>query len=606
MFSLIIETYLKRAQQLSRLIDRNPSSLQELLHLIEINKDSVKLDSGKEEFFKGEYAFYSGHYEIALKHYLESKSVIKYEFFCFRTSAFISKGHTSIEKAIGYIKKALEIFPDDYPSLVLYGELLTQVGRYQESKEISAKTLALAEQALQNFEHEASKTSKVSIGENEIKELAGIFSENYTGEGLFAANEAKIKTSSTHSTHSRGYSEYSSIGTTPSLSDSLQVCQPLAPYLNSPTETALDTSNTSFHTLQTRIACEYFTKWKNRSPLLDHSLYILQGWQQPPNEFQEQTLANEEMLSMLYEGAHKSSGGFYIRWQNKGIVINPGKHFITNFHQAGLHVKDIDFVIATSDEPNTYADIQKIYELSYQLNRRSGSEEGYQVIQYYLHQSVYQKLYGTLKPHSKQERYSVHKLELFADAPEEEVVDLHQNICLHFFSTSTPSTHPYDRHDKTALAMGILLELSCPNPNQEQIPTKIRLGFISESKLTPATSQALGNCNLLIASLSSDPQPEMEYPRLQHFIEEYKPFIVLCSDFNGFNGDQRLETVKKIRKASSGNTSILPADIGLQIDLKSMQLKCSDLEFVEPNLARVVRSTGAFSRLLYVAPSCAL
>ena len=111
--SNILQKYLGQSQQLSKRLDSDPAALQELLHLIECGKDESHESPELSEFFKGEYASYSGQHEIALKHYLEAKGVEHLQFYCYRSSSHIYKKQGEIAKALSYAKKALEIFPED-------------------------------------------------------------------------------------------------------------------------------------------------------------------------------------------------------------------------------------------------------------------------------------------------------------------------------------------------------------------------------------------------------------------------------------------------------------------------------------------------------------
>ena len=85
------------------------------------------------------------------------------------------------------------------------------------------------------------------------------------------------------------------------------------------------------------------------------------------------------------------------------------------------------------------ADIRRIYDLTYQLNRTG---KNLHVIHYYLNPKAHQELSGWLKPHFKQERHSVHCLELFLDSSDIEKVDEGSGIRLHDFPAGMPAVMP--------------------------------------------------------------------------------------------------------------------------------------------------------------------
>lgn len=583
MNTAVLDAYLKHAQQLSCRLDCEPSALQELLHTIELNKDAIGRDPALEEFFKGEYAFYSSHYERALKHYLEAKSIEKFEFFCFRASAFVSKTQGHIDKAIGFAKRALDILPD-YSTLNLLGELLVQSGHSEEGQEAIAKARMLNENQPSS---KPSAQQKVTIGEKEIHELASIFLPSPVEEGLFAAESISPYDISPEKGHEPSY----------------QGLKPGKKVINGDTdiEQAIDT----FQEVQSRLIVDYFTKWKSRPPMPDHCLYVLQGWEEHLKT-SKNLLGNafdDAVLSLLTEDALKSSGGIFIRWNGKGIAINPGKNFLKNFHRSGLHLKDIDYVISTNDDPDTYADIKKIHDLAFQLNTKTPE---LQIIHYYLNQKAFHQLSGILKPHFKQERNAVHRLEWFEGSLEMEKIEICPGICLHYFS--------WERSAAAPLSLGVRLELTLVE--RSTISRTFNLGYIS-GYCSPFHWVNFGHCDALLmgigkgickAKLKKTPGSNQNND-IQSLINEFSPKLLLCTEFDGFEGDLRLETVRKLREEGSAYSSmaILPADNGLFLDLKTLSIKGTfDVSMIDAKAVHVTRSAGAFSTLMYLPPASVL
>jgi len=136
----MFKNYLIHVQKLSSQLEDNPGAHQELLHYIEISKDSLGLDPSYAEFFKGEYAYYSGNYERALKHYLEAKGVDMFEFYCYRASAQISKANGHLDKAVTFAKNALGLIPDDYSTLAFLGNLSQVLGGQKVANEYLNKS----------------------------------------------------------------------------------------------------------------------------------------------------------------------------------------------------------------------------------------------------------------------------------------------------------------------------------------------------------------------------------------------------------------------------------------------------------------------------------
>lgn len=543
----IVDAYLKHAQHLSCRLNQEPSALQELLHSIELGKDAISGESHLEEFFKGEYAFYSASYERALKHYLEAKNVDKFEFFCYRATAFVLKGQGQYDKAIDFAKRALDILPD-YPTLHLLSEIFSKLGRHHEADEALLKARILNESTstihLEDFSSKISahQVKKISIGEKEIQELATIFLNSPTEEGLFSADTV----SNCHGNPIKNFPEMK-----------LTTC--------------------SFQDLQKQLISDYIAKWKNRSSIFDHCLYVLQGW----NEELKIPAKGEIALGLLTEEPLKSSGGFYIRWNGKGIVINPGKNFLKNFHRAGLHFKDIHSIICTHADFSIFEDIKEIYDLAFKMNKFG---EDLQIIHYYLHPKAFHHLSGILKPHFKQERHAIHCLDWMDGSQEMERVELAPGICLHYFSCEKEETHP---------TLFIKLELT-PVGNSS-INRTFNFGYLPA--YTSLKDVNVGHCDILLKGIGA-PNDTQDMTRS---IKSVSPKLVLCAEFDGFAGDLRLEIIRQLRE-ELGETTILPADNGLFLNLKSLSVKGTyDDTFIDVSSVRTIRSAGAFSPLIYLS-----
>lgn len=321
----------------------------------------------------------------------------------------------------------------------------------------------------------------------------------------------------------------------------------------------------------------------------DDCLYYLHGW--PVQD-------SSDAATYLTERSRKTSGGIFLRWNGKGIAINPGKHFLRSFHARGLHIRDIDFVIVTADQAECYADVAEIYELNYQINKL-GAE--LKVIQYFFHQKAFQELSGLLKPHFKQERNMLHSLELFLDSPEVERMEMADGIALNYFLASSG--------DERAIhaPLGILLELKTEKG-------LLRVGYLSHAAWNPLLAHHLGSCDLLITGFGNTaPQ---DYHKLSYhadslgyhgtfsLLEEMAPRLALCGEFGGREGDIRLEAVQKMRLELAHNKGrvILPADTGLSVNLRTLAVRCSISGAWTPaDQIKVIKTSQSFGQLLYLA-----
>jgi len=344
---------------------------------------------------------------------------------------------------------------------------------------------------------------------------------------------------------------------------------------------------------------DYLQNAESHSQLQNDALYILNGWNH----------RHSKNTFLFTEESRKSFGGHYLRWQGKGIAINPGPHFLDHFHAQGLCIRDIDFVIVSRNSPEAYADVKAISELNQQLNQTSPDR---QIIHYYLHQRVCQELAPFLKPSFKQARNTIHKLEMFLDSPDVEKIELEDGITLHYFLTTMPDTLPHYRENVQDLHFnrsnfGIRLELA----NETK---QLKIGYLSGLAWSPLLAHHLGHCDLLLAAFGNT--SPTDYSRLGYndeslgfsgmatLLEELAPRLLLLTEFGGREGDIRIEVTKKLRaECQASPSTVLPADIGLIVNLDALNVKCSiSDEIVATQNIAVCASRDRFGRLKYLSP----
>src|SRR5437762_1229495 len=79
-----------------------------------IQKEKIRhRNSPYSDFFEGEHEFYNGQYKNALKYYIQAQAIPYFKLFCYRASAYVSKGSGEVDKALSFAEKAQRVFPDD-------------------------------------------------------------------------------------------------------------------------------------------------------------------------------------------------------------------------------------------------------------------------------------------------------------------------------------------------------------------------------------------------------------------------------------------------------------------------------------------------------------
>lgn len=675
------ETYLNEARLIGSRLPSHNEALQDLLKLIATYQEQAKGKGAYEAFFRGEHAYYSKSYEEAIKHYLVATAIPKYQYYCYRASCKLAMERGDLQQALNFANKALRLNQGD-PALQLAILELKALKTTQETvsqaneatpEPSKSHRISLGDQEIQalanifqdNIQQEEELFAREVPSTTSIKAQSSSQAfekstpHNYAKESMQSLSTATSSSDNiTESTMNTGSDIFSSpkqqeAAAAESLTQRLYALTstPASPPPNATTQKALEelkrlaiaeskneTFTTSiarehdgsleleqciqsFQKSQSSLMQSYLELTQKRPKILDHALYILHGWNLPA---QESSFASQLQFnpSLLTEESRKSSGGHFIRWNGKGIVLNPGAGFIDNFHRQGLSIKDIDFVIVTRDSQEAYADIKKIYELNYQLNKTSSE---LQIIHFYLNQKAFRDLSSVLKPHFKQARHTIHSLEMFLDSPDVEKVELTQGIVLNYFLATQNSFY---RHDESQESMpsrmkstlGIRLDLSEVDEQGREKPS-LRLGYLSGSGWSPLLSHHLGFCDVLLTGFgNTNPndytklsynEDSLGYHGTYTLLEEVAPRLLLSAEYGGREGDIRIEVLKKMRNEyaerhhSARQTSvILPADIGLLLDFRTLQIKCSVSQaYVEPTRIHVVKSSESFGRLHYLSPS---
>lgn len=593
----LFHDYLARVKTLSHQIGKEPRALDDLLHYIAECRQSDADESLFAEFFNGEQAFYTGDYENALKSYLESKELPFFEFFCYRASAYIYQEQGEIDKALSFIQQALEIFPDDYGCLVRLGDLLSQTGSHQEAEAVLAKAKIVALKASSEVKEKNLAYAEAGLS-SKGQSLAGAglasdvsFDSLEQGQSISSMSSISPFTLASKPAMDLGF-QASSMGEMPSSANFLE---------------------------------DYRAQYAMRLPCADDRLFIFQGWHQADRSSSSSSAGSKARpWSLCLAEEKRSTGGFFIRWQGKGIAINPDKSFLDDFHDSGLHMRDIDYVIATHFTPSIGDEIKKIYSLCYQVNK--GSKEQPHVINYYLQQGAYHSLASHLIPHFKCERHSVHQLETFGDGAEAEMRPLGSSIVLNYFPLSFESLSSSPERFEPSIAMktplGIRLELksNATDSFSSQGGKSVTLGMLFTSGWTSLLKPHLKECDLLLGALAH-PEAEAREDGVDHeelgkatrsMIKEVGAPLLLATQFSASFGDRRLEHTLKLRHEAmqaleASYAAILPADRGMEVDLRTLQVRCSITgQFVSAATMHVMRPKAPFGRLQYLSPSCCL
>jgi hypothetical protein len=339
---------------------------------------------------------------------------------------------------------------------------------------------------------------------------------------------------------------------------------------------------------------EYVQKIKSSKPLNNFSMLALQGFERGKKE--EISEKTQELLafSLLPEHYQTLSGGFYFRVQNKGFVVNPGHNFLEKLHEKGLDINSIDFVIVSSNQPESFSEAKAIYDLNYKCNLQSDTHH---IINYYLHQGAYKNLFAMLKPHFKQEKDTVKCLELYMDSPEAESIQLTDSVILSYFLMGK------DREN-----LGISFQIKDLNANRD-----FSIAWLWLNHLTSKDISTLSSFDTIVGYLNDACYDEIQLENIKELLEKnpQKNTVLLFADLAKKDEDRRLKTTKKIKDSLSAKSrlskTVLPLESGLLMNLQNHTLQCSSCqEFVNASDVHVAKSKKTFGKLYYLCSECCL
>ncbi len=309
----------------------------------------------------------------------------------------------------------------------------------------------------------------------------------------------------------------------------------------------------------------------------------------------------------LLEGSKRlwRGGGYFIKWQGKGIVVDPGFDFLRNFHDAEYHGCEIDAVLVTHNHTDHNADVRAIDDLRYELYKRRKKNPHREIGPYLL---MWDKdSGGKIKLPVEQPEHRFHPItfDVGRCGPTHTIRQQHG---LPFGVKYFPV-----RHDKDIIEdpVGFKVVLKKDRRNV------LTLGFTGDTEYFDDLGKHLTGCDILIGHISQPDASELQdrkerkknhlgYNGLVELIKVAKPKLTLVGEFWAGIGDIRIDLVQCLRERT-GRKEILPAGIGLNVLLPKLEIECTNCKEAVPlGKLRVGPPTEQFGNLSYLCERCCL
>lgn len=336
----------------------------------------------------------------------------------------------------------------------------------------------------------------------------------------------------------------------------------------------------------------------------------------------------------LLEGGkdcHWTGGGYFLRWQGKGIVIDPGFDFMDNFHDANLHLKEVDAVLVSHNHSDHNYDLSSLDDLRYELHTRSkkleGDDKKHAVSKCLF--VVDEDTAQGFRHDSAQHRGRPLKFDL-ANAE-------HQMWFTNPQDLPIIVEHFEVQHGKDVPnAIGMKIRLGGHDSKEEFV-----LGYTGDTRWFPKLGDHLQGCDVLLAHISMPSDEELlddadyegkrgkseneggfkhlpldgfkathlGYRGMIELISRTQPKMVLVGEFWAGLADLRIDLVKglrsQVKKRTGKDIPILPTGLGLRLRLPSLEVECTSCsKLVTHSDLKIAPAANPFGPLSYLCPKC--
>lgn len=344
------------------------------------------------------------------------------------------------------------------------------------------------------------------------------------------------------------------------------------------------------------------------------------------------------VLNSAFNTQSFHGGGIYFNWDGFGVAIDPGYHFVENMHRFGLSVLDLDAVVVTHEHIDHTNDIRILDDLSYSLSRYRKRGDASHKVLWYLDQVTYGLVRSLQKEGSG---FSKKVNTIYKVLPEKHIL-IHEECCEEDSDMIRIVEENYNEEGIVIYcrAKGKIVLKTVPTLHErtedgylkhtfatvfelEKGEEKRKIFYSSDTKYQEYLGQAAIGSDVVIANISSVYEDDLLRikPKSTHLgymgcynllksLEEYPPSYFLISEFWNAKTDIRFDIARYLKDEISGNrrgkleeTSIIPADLGTQIDLMQLSVQCSVCKEYTKDFV-IIRPQGEDDKIRCVCRQC--
>lgn len=298
-------------------------------------------------------------------------------------------------------------------------------------------------------------------------------------------------------------------------------------------------------------------------PLTDNFLIILRRW-------------NSYTPTLVTSTESNLGGGYFLYWNGKGIVIDPGFDFINNFFSNGLLVHDIDAIIITHAHIDHCADFESILTLIYEYNDKNYAKKKIDV---FMNLGAMKKFLGWIPIEENSQDCKINRIYPLERDNELNLEKYGMKII--------PTKAIHNEILSKTYSVGIILELY--DINQPDFSFKI--GYTSDTKHEEEIEEQYKDVDIIIPNMNSIEYSDFKLPdkklkrNKNHLmltgvistIYKSNAKLAIISEFGEELGEHRTKIVAALNKVFQDNrmARCLTGDIGLTVKIPDLEVRCA-------------------------------
>jgi hypothetical protein len=298
----------------------------------------------------------------------------------------------------------------------------------------------------------------------------------------------------------------------------------------------------------------------------DNTLYVFKRW-------------NSSTPRFPHKGDHQAlGGGYFMLWQGKGIIIDPGYDFLKIFYDNKFGIKNIDLIIITHAHDDHTQDLESIFSILNKLNKHSQTKHSIDLILSEGAQIKYGRLLTIAKEFAK-----------FEITGADQNIDPTKTFSkpYNFSIKTTKTAHNEMPWMKTNTGFGLVINL------KKQDEPDFQIGLTSDTALESGIAEQYSGVDLLIEHIGTYGKDSLKNHLCDigcsELIKKLQaiPKLIVVSEFGEELQGHRVEICAQIETQGNKNMPgtekcpVIAGDKNLQIKLPSLKIFCSDTHAFE-------------------------